>query len=279
MKRILDLVSVIIPCYNHGKLIHEAIGSILNQTYQNFEIIVVDDGSDEHRTVRILDKLDFPKTTVYRKTNGGPASARNFGIQKSRGQYILTLDADDQFHPTFLDKSVQILNAGPEIGMVTSNKIIFYKNKYIKEEKKGGNISQFIIKNEANASLLFRYQCWEDTNGYDENIPGFEDWEFAIGVTNAGWIIYSIPEYLFFYKDLDGSQYDKDTPKRPEIIKYLAKKYEAAYKNYITDIVYAKELQIQMHSRSVNTYKNSYSQKIGTAIIRPMQVLRSILFT
>lgn len=275
MNRQINIVSVIIPCYNDGKFIHGAIECILNQTYQNFEIIVVDDGSDDLLTVQILEKLNYPKTTVYRKENGGPASARNFGIKKSEGQYILTLDADDKFAPDFLEKSITILENKPQIGMVTSNLIRLYKDYKRKVVLKGGDISTFIVRNEANASLLYRYNCWEDAGGYDEDAPGFEDWEFAISVTKMGWIVYSIPEYLFFYKNRENSQYDRDTSKRPEIIKYFIEKHEDVFKDYMNEVIYAKELEIQDLMNTISIYKNSNSQKIGNAIIKPMKAIKN----
>jgi len=279
MERISNLVSVIIPCYNHGKFIHGAIGSILKQTYQNIEIIIVDDGSNDRKTKVILDKINLPKTTIYRKENGGPASARNFGIKKSNGQFILTLDADDRFHPTFLEKAVLVLNNSPHVGLVTSYITRIYKNTTKKVKLPGGDVSTFIIKNEASASLLYRYACWEDAEGYDENIPGFEDWDFAISVTKKGWLVYSIPEYLFYYRNIENSQFNRDVRIRPEIMKYLSIKHESVFKDHLTDIVYEKELQLQEYSNKVTTYKNSYAQKIGNAIIKPMKVMRSLLIT
>lgn len=279
MERISNLVSVIIPCYNHGNFIHGALDSILKQSYQNLEIIIVDDGSIDPRTIKVLNKINLPKTIVYRKENGGPASARNFGIKKSRGQYILTLDADDRFHPSFLEKAVQILENSPQIGMVTSYFKRIYKDSQKKVELSGGDVSSFIVKHEATASLLYRYSCWEDAKGYDENIPGFEDWDFAIGVTKVGWIVYSIPEFLFYYRNIENSQYNKDLCIKPKIMKYLSKKHESVFKEHLTDIIYEKELQLQEYSNAVSTYRNSYAQKIGNAIIKPMKVMKSLLIT
>lgn len=278
MQRKSNFVSVIIPCFNDGKFIHGAIKCILNQTYQNFEIIVVDDGSNESKTLQILDDLTYPQTTVYHKKNGGPASARNYGINKSKGEYILTLDADDKFAPEFLEKSTKILDTRPQVGMVTSNLVRIYKNGKSKAKLKGGDVSTFVIKNEASASLLYRYECWDNAGGYDEEVPGFEDWEFAISVTKKGWIVYSIPEYLFFYRNIENSQYDRDMCKRPEIIKYLAEKHEDVFRENIKEVIYAREVELQQQMKTVATYKNSYALTIGNAIIRPMKALKNLLF-
>ena len=94
-----ELVSVVIPCYNHGEYINEAIGSIISQKYTNWEIIIVDDGSTDKGTIAVLGKINHPRIKIIHKENGHLSSARNCGFRESKGDYILTLDADDKFHP------------------------------------------------------------------------------------------------------------------------------------------------------------------------------------
>ncbi len=112
-------VSVIIPCYNHGKYIDEAVDSILNQTFKDFEIIIVNDGSTDELTNNKLKQYDKPKTFVINKENEGLSVARNTAIKRAVGEYILTLDADDTFEPSFLYRAVYVLDNKPEIGIVT----------------------------------------------------------------------------------------------------------------------------------------------------------------
>ena len=83
--------------------------------------------------------------------------------------------------------------------------------------------------------------AWKYAGGYDEDVPGFEDWEFFINVTKQGWNIHSIPEYLFFYRNLEGSRFDTDFKNRPEIVKYMVQKHKHAYQEHIVDVVYQKE--------------------------------------
>ena len=89
-------VSVIIPCYNQGQYIEEAVKSVLAQTYQNFEIIIVNDGSTDEFTNKLLSDYDKQKTKVLHTDNQGLASARNNGIKVAKGKYILPLDADER---------------------------------------------------------------------------------------------------------------------------------------------------------------------------------------
>ncbi|MBD3317834.1 MAG: glycosyltransferase, partial [Chitinivibrionales bacterium] len=88
-------VSVIIPCYNHGAFLNDAVSSVRNQTFQDYEMIIIDDGSDDPETMGLFDNNPFSDATIIRTANLGPSCARNAGIEKAQGQYILPLDADD----------------------------------------------------------------------------------------------------------------------------------------------------------------------------------------
>jgi len=277
MSRKPDLISAIIPCYNHGDFITDAINSIVSQTYKQIEIIVVNDGSDRQGTIDILNSIDTPRTTVYHKENGGASSARNYGIKRSSGEYILTLDSDDRFEPTFAEKAFNILKDNPQTGAVTSY-VRRYKGNRIAEKKlTGGTLKEFIIRNHASASLLFRYQCWVDAGGYDEEIPGYEDWDFFIGVTKNGWAIDAIPEFLFFYREIEGSNYDQHLKHSPVIIKYMANKHKKAFQNHIVEVIYEKECDILELKNSVAKYRDSVSQKVGSLLLTPFKLLKKLI--
>jgi len=276
MTRTSNLVSAIIPCYNDGQYIREAIDSILSQTYKQVEVIVVNDGSDDDETLRILDTLEPPQITVYHKDNGGPASARNYGIKKCSGEYILTLDSDDKFAFDFVEKGLSILKAEPEIGMVTSY-VKRYRGKNSSYfQLKAGGLENFLKKNDASACLLYRYKCWDDAGGYDEEAPGFEDWEFFINVTKQGWYVYSIPEYLFYQRERIGSTYGKDLEKKPEIIKYIVKKHKSDYQKHIVDVIYEWECKNRELRNEMNMYKNCTARKIGDVFLKPVRWLKKL---
>ena len=161
MKIIPMQVSAVIPCYNHGEYVEDAINSILSQTHLVSEILVVDDGSDDPETLHILDTIDKPRTIVYHKENGGPSSARNYGIERSSHNYILTLDCDDRFDPTFVEKAITVLKNNPKTGMVTSYVNEQERIQPLMRNSKGAGLKSFLVKNDANASLLFRKKCLE----------------------------------------------------------------------------------------------------------------------
>ncbi len=190
-------VSVIIPCYNHGRYIHEAVNSVLNQTYHDFEIIIVDDGSTEESTVTILKKLTKPKTRVIHTSNQGLAAARNNGISKSVGEYILPLDADDKIEPDYLRKASELLDRDQELGIVYcqaeffgQRKGLFYLNEF--------SIKNMLLDSRIFCSALFRREDWVRTGGYNPNmIHGWEDWDFWLSIIEKNRKVFMIPEVLF----------------------------------------------------------------------------------
>ena len=141
------LVSVIIPCYNDKDYIKQAVESILNQTYQNFEIIIIDDGSDIE-TKLILSNIKHEKIKIITQNNLGPCFARNNGIKLAKGVYFLTLDSDDVFESSFLEKAVKILNNSKLIGFVSCyvNCFIHIDRPFFKYMPEGGDVSNFLFK-------------------------------------------------------------------------------------------------------------------------------------
>lgn len=105
------LVSIITPMYNGERFVGETIDSVLNQTYSNWEIIVIDDGSKDKGPEKVKAYADKDsRISIFSQANGGSAAARNNGIRRAKGQYIALLDADDTWNPDFLEKQIQLMN-------------------------------------------------------------------------------------------------------------------------------------------------------------------------
>ena len=98
------LISVVIPCYNDGKYLPETIERLKQQTFTDYEIIIVNDGSTDKQTLEVLDALSTTGIVVLHKENGRMSSARNHGVRHAKGEYIAALDADDYFHNDFFQK-------------------------------------------------------------------------------------------------------------------------------------------------------------------------------
>ena len=194
-------VTVVIPCYNYGRFLDEAVESVLAQTRQDFEIVVVDDGSVDPETRALLDDYQRPKTTVLRTENRGPAAARNTGIRSSNSRYVVSLDADDRLHPRYLEKTTAILDADEErhLGFVTTWQRRFGDEDGSLDAGDGLPVS-LAMANNIHASALFRRRVWESVGGYRESFAGWEDWNLWLNMAGAGYRWEIVPEELFYYR-------------------------------------------------------------------------------
>lgn len=198
-------VSVIIPCYNQGAYLTEAVDSVLAQTFQDFEILIVDDGSTEPETINVLRDVAWPKTQVVRTENQGLSAARNNGIRDATGVYILPLDADDKIGPGYLEEAVSILDRHPEIGVVYCEAAYFG----IREGRwplPDYSPDQLLNHNVIFCSALFRRRDWEKVGGFNVNmVYGWEDWDFWLALVQLGVKVYRIPKVHFFYRIREAS--------------------------------------------------------------------------
>lgn len=193
-------VSVIIPCYNQGFFLQEAVDSVLEQTYQDFEIIIINDGSTDVATVKLLENYKPPKTTVVHTDNHGLASARNNGINIAKGKYILPLDSDDKIGKNYLQKAVEKLEANENLGIVYCEAEFFgcQTGKWELPEYKFPDI---LLHNVIFSASFFRKSDWQSIGGYRLNMVfGWEDYDFWLSIIEMGREVYRIPEILFYYR-------------------------------------------------------------------------------
>ena len=198
--------SVVIPCYNQGSFIKEAVDSVLAQTFQDFEIIIVNDGSTDETTNWILSNFHVPKTTIIHTENKGVSSARNTAIKAAKGKYILPLDADDKIAPTYLEKALNVLEKNNNINIVYCD-AEYFGNKTGKLCLSPYSLKQILNDNCIFVSAVFRKSDWEKAGGYNTNMYiSIEDWDFWLSLIKSGANVYKIPETLFFYRKQPASR-------------------------------------------------------------------------
>lgn len=205
-------VSIIIPCYNQAVYLPEAVASVATQTFSNWEIIIVNDGSpdDTSEVARQLIAI-YPKyrITLIEKPNGGLSDARNAGIRVSRGKYILPLDADDKLHPQMIEKTLSILKSNSSIDIVYTNLQQFGVSNYTVITT-DFDLNKLIHSNQLNYCSLYRREIWDAVGGYNKNmIYGYEDWDFWIACGEKGYVARYLPEALFFYRVKEVSMFTK----------------------------------------------------------------------
>ncbi|GEL71625.1 glycosyltransferase [Myxococcus virescens] len=197
-------VSILVPYYNMGSYLPETLRSIRAQTFTDYEIIIVDDGSTDPDSIAVLDALDAADVRILRKPNGGLSSARNVGLRAARGRYILPLDPDDLIHPTFLEKAVAVMESTPGLAYVSSLVSYFVDSP---DAPVGGWIpwgterDALLAENVASTcTALMERRRVEEVGGYDEWLTAYEDWDVFCSLAERGLTGSIIPEPLFHYR-------------------------------------------------------------------------------
>lgn len=243
MNQTSPFISVVIPCYNDGSYLPETIAHLKKQTYRQFEIIIVNDGSTDAQTLKILNEIKDPQITVLHKQNGRMSSARNYGVQHAKGTLIAALDADDYFHPTFFQKAIAVLAAEEQTAVVSSYMQLFGEFKKVSKPR-GGNENNFLFSNQCPACAMVRKSCWDAVGGYDEKmVNGYEDWEFYIRITQQGWRVHVIPEILFYYRQTKKSTHKNFTlPNRKGLVSYIVDKHKDWYLQKLKELITSEEI-------------------------------------
>ena len=246
-------VSVIVPCYNLGQFLGEALDSVFAQTWTDLEVVVVDDGSTDPATRSVLELLQRPNTRVVRSENRGLPAARNLGIRHSRGEYLCSLDADDLLAPTWIERAVGLLDADPGLAFVSHWLDTFGDEKW--EWKPGRcDLGMLLDTNTINGGAIVRRSVVEEVGGFDESMrDGCEDWEFWIRVSERGHRGAIVPEVLYHYR----RRPDSMSREMHRADRYLAiyegivRKHPDSYGRYLPDLVLRRERLIADLTASV----------------------------
>jgi glycosyltransferase involved in cell wall biosynthesis len=212
---------VVIPCYNYGKYLAEAIESALEQTYRNIEVTVVDDGSTDN-TLFIADRYARDIQIIHQE-NKGVCAARNKGIHKSDGEYVLCLDADDKLDPTCIERCFEQMRIAD---IVCPGQQEFDKGRNYYRFAPPFTPEAFLKQNRIHCASLFRKRLWTQTGGYDESMrDGYEDWEFWIRCMKLGARVAVIDEPLFLYRKHGPSMLEGSKRKHTELYNYICQKH------------------------------------------------------
>ncbi len=180
-----ELISVIIPSYNHGSYLSRAIESVISQTYKNSEIIVVDDGSSDN-TKQVAES--FPQVVYVHQHNQGLSAARNTGIDNSKGKYLLFLDADDWLSVDALEKDAAILNAHPEAAFVSGGHVKINDTgkilEEVKEDVRSNHYLHFLQGNYIGMHATVLYARWIfDRFRFDTSLRACEDYDLYLKIS------------------------------------------------------------------------------------------------
>ena len=228
----VPVISVVIPLYNKEKYIARALGSVLAQTFTDYEVIVVDDGSTDMgaETVRSVAR-ECRAISLVSQENAGPSSARNRGIREAKGEFIALLDADDKWHPDFLAETFRLARAYPDAGMVAANYTVVSpsgsrdmavdKNILPRVFLEGIVDEPFELWKKASflftSSLLLRKSALDRVGLFCENIRTGEDLHLWVRLALRYPVVFVSRSLATYYSELQGSItrgwfYEKEPP-------------------------------------------------------------------
>lgn len=199
-------ISFVIPCYNDGRFLSVAIASIEACKVNPFEIIIVDNGSTDEATKEVMERLRSQNYRIVYREGGGPAGARNSGIEVASGQYILPLDADNKIRPDFIEKAVQVLDSKPDVSIVHSDFKYFGLGDHVCHIPEF-DIKKMLYANYIDTCAVFRRDVWVDCGGYDTDgtLVGLEDWDFWLNAYLHGKKFHHLKMIGFDYAWREGS--------------------------------------------------------------------------
>lgn len=245
-------VSVIIPCFNQAEFLEECVNSVLQQTMQDFEIIVVDDGSTDKNTLKILNKFKKPKTVIIKQKNMGLVGARNTGIKHAKGKYILPLDCDDKIAPVFLEKCSNYMDANDNCG-ICGGLTEFFGDKTGVWDLPKYSFPEFLQGNVLVCTHMFRKADWKKIGGYNPNMKyGLEDWNFWLSVIEMGRTVHQFDEVMFYYRkhgETMVANLSKSTEHHAQMLKQIVENHRqtyARYPKYIYQLTGKKTLKIKI---------------------------------
>lgn len=263
------IISVVVACYNQGVYLPDALNSLMEQSFQNWEGIIVNDGSTDDTEKVALDYVGRDKRFKYVcQENGGVSKARNVGAAHALGTYILPLDADDKLETTYIEKALSYFACHPETSLVYCQWEFFGEaTDYNKVAYKG--YAQLLVNNEIFCSSVFRKSDMLRIGGFDEQMHiGFEDWEFYIRLLDEHSVVYQIQEPLFFYRIKTASRNVTADKKFAEIETYIYQKHIERYLRYHGSAISSlrqllfRDNEIEGYKARIARHKNKWYRRL-----------------
>ncbi|GEO03222.1 glycosyl transferase [Adhaeribacter aerolatus] len=260
----MSLVSVVVPCFNQAQYLSEAVESIINQSYLNWECLIINDGSvDNTETVALkLCKKDA-RIKYFRKDNGGLSNARNYGIIHSNGEFILPLDADDKIDIDYLNLAVNKLLENSQIKVVYC-RAEFFGTQTGEWRMPLYNFKELLLFNTIFCSAVYRRKDYDNTLGYDETLKyGGEDWDFWISLLKNGGEVFRLDSVQFYYR-------------KKEISMHTQLVGDKAKEQYTNNIIFNKnyELYQQFFDDPISVYYKAYELSNELEIIGKSRIYK-----
>src|SRR5436190_4106785 len=274
-------VSIIIPCYNQGAMLREALASIEQVRNENLiEVIVVDDGSSKVETRAILSQVQEAGYCVVPQPNRSLGAALNAGIRRAKGEFILPLASDNRLRDAYLNEGVFLLKNNSCLGVVYAD-AEYFGERTDRSRVPEFNLLSMIRENFIDACALFRKKLWEDVGGYDEQMPwtGWEDWDFWLRVAYRQGTFVHLAKVGFDHRVRGDSLRLQTQEHRSDVINYIFGKPEMACYRLILEMDEQAQIlgaRIKSMEDLVRDIKGLRSYRLGQALLAPVRLLQRL---
>lgn len=265
------IVSIIIPCYNAAKFLEYTIESVLDQSFKEWEIILINDGSmDNTEEICLKFCVSSKKIKYLFQTNSGVCQARNNGIKISKGEYILCLDADDLISSNFLEETVKLMDSNPDLTIATSSIEFFGRSRGVLNVV-SYSLDVLLAENQLVITSLFRRRDFERIGGFNKNMnEGFEDWDFWISILKPNGKVACAKNATFYYRLLNTSRNREITYEKEQRLRYQM------WINHKE--LYGVLFINPVHYTEYKRYAYSLEYKVGYKLLYPIRTFKGWIF-
>lgn len=260
-------VSFIIPYYNSGSTIMETLESIWAQSYTDFDVWLVNDGSTDSYSLEVLKKIvEDGRVKVLQQDNAGPSLARNLALTECQSEFIVPLDADDLIMPNAVLNAVAEMDRNIDFGVIYGDVQMFGNTNEVRLQDEF-SIHKQLLWNQIAVSCLIRKSVFDACGLYDEYLSkrGLEDWEFWIRVHSEGFTFGKIKEVFFLYRiSSDSRTFSEANVHLTEIQNYVRSKHANLYASHYEKLFYELKMTLE-----------TPDYRFGNLLLKPWRWIKS----
>lgn len=272
-------IAIIVPCYNQGKYLSEALDSVLTQSFSEWELIVVDDGSaDNSADIAKSYAAKDSRIRYVRQENAGPSAARNKGVSSTSAPLIFFLDGDNMIRPKFLEVGVNYMVSHPECVLFNS-KADYFGDRTGEFKLRYTSYKDLLVANSIDCACIVRREDFDRVGGFDEQLRGYEDWEFFIRLLYHHDTVYQDLRSLFKYRVSDNPTSVNLHAKshNEEKTMYIYRKHMDKYEEYFgTPFLVTHEYN--RLGKELDGILSSKTYKVGKMVLAPLFFIKRHLF-
>lgn len=266
------------PCYNQAQYMSDALQSLLNQDYQQWECIIVNDGSPDNTEEIALQWVNKDNRIKYfHKENSGVCETRNFGVKHAQGEFIVPLDGDDKLGPHYFSQAIQKFKEDPEIKLIYSDTILFGDKKGELTNKEFV-FENMLTENQIHNSAIFRRSDFIASGGYNTNmIYGIEDWDFYLSLLYPQDKVVKLNAFHYYYRikaDSRSVGVNTHTERNNAMLLQMFKNHVPLFLEYFNPIMDHKAAEV--YKQELRWHYNTKEYRLGRFIFTPYYWLKRL---